>query len=161
MSELKYIRVVLNLGRAINIPTMDNIVSKLDMIQVKAYDKNAILMVQSVEIPEGIEIIDVDTFRGMLSLISVKLPESIKVIRKGAFRHCFKLESINFPDGLGAIEDNVFRQTGLRSVNIKNSDILQGNPFSYCCNLKRFTMDGKTFISENGTTNIYTIKQLQ
>lgn len=161
MSKLKYIRIVLKHDRIINIPTIDNIVSKLDMIQVKAYRDKALLTVESVEIPEGIEIIDIDTFRGMLSLISGKMPESIKVIRNGAFRHCFKLESINFPDRLEVIEDNAFRQTGLRSVNIKNSDILQGNPFSYCCNLKEFTMDGKTFISENGTTNVYTDKQLQ
>ena len=52
---------------------------------------------ESIEIPEGIEVIGYSAFEGCTSLKTVKLPESVHEIRRGAFAGCNSLENITIP----------------------------------------------------------------
>ncbi len=52
--------------------------------------------VKSVKILEGITVIDLDAFSGMIKLEEVALPESLVKINANAFKNCRKLKTVNY-----------------------------------------------------------------
>ena len=79
---------------------------------------------ESIEIPEGIEVIGYSAFAGCTSLKTVKLPESVHEIRRGAFAGCKSLETIMMPANgrLKEIELYAFHQCeNLKTVTIPGS----------------------------------------
>ena len=87
---------------------------------------------ESIEIPEGIEVIGYSAFEGCTSLKTVKIPNSVEEIRRGAFAGCKSLESITIPakGRLQEIELYAFHQCeNLKTVTIPGSIELLDNAF--------------------------------
>ena len=51
---------------------------------------------ESIEIPEGITMIDDDTFRYCTNLTSIKLPSTLTTIESSAFYDCNNLKEVYF-----------------------------------------------------------------
>ena len=87
---------------------------------------------ESIEIPEGIEVIGYSAFEGCTSLKTVKIPNSVREIRRGAFAGCKSLENIMIPAKgcLKEIELYAFHQCeNLKTVTIPGSIELLENAF--------------------------------
>lgn len=52
--------------------------------------------VKSVKVLEGVTVIDLDTFSGMIKLEEVTLPKSLVKINANAFKNCRKLKTVNY-----------------------------------------------------------------
>ncbi len=63
---------------------------------------------ESIEIPEGVTMIDYSAFSNCISLESVSLPRSLKYIESDAFAYCQYLESITIPAGVEYIGRDAF-----------------------------------------------------
>ena len=59
-------------------------------------------------VPEGIEIIEEDAFRGALNLEEILVPSSLKSIGAHAFCYCKNLEKIVLPAGIEDIQEGAF-----------------------------------------------------
>lgn len=70
-----------------------------------------------VEVPDGVQTIGRDSFRGYSGLESVSLPSTLKTISNEAFYNCVNLSEIEFPSGLTMISYASFQGSGLRTVN--------------------------------------------
>ncbi|MDL2235627.1 leucine-rich repeat protein, partial [Christensenellaceae bacterium OttesenSCG-928-L17] len=66
------------------------------------------IMLQSVEIGEGVVYIGMKAFARCRVLKTVELPNSLSVIDQEAFSYCNSMETINLPAGLGSIAANAF-----------------------------------------------------
>lgn len=65
-------------------------------------------LVQSITIPDGVEIIGDDAFSNCRGLISVELPDSVTKIGERAFADCVKLTSFRIPEKITTIEAYTF-----------------------------------------------------
>lgn len=63
---------------------------------------------QSISVPEGIELLDGSVFGNCTSLKSVTLPSTLTQIGASCFYNCVALESINIPDSLTTIDNYAF-----------------------------------------------------
>ena len=61
-----------------------------------------------VVLPEGVEVIRKNAFRGCPELSHVVLPQTLRIIEDGAFSECSLLESITIPPLVTSIPDNAF-----------------------------------------------------
>ena len=61
-----------------------------------------------IVIPEGVNVINDDTFNGCLKLKNIQLPLTIKYIGDRAFAYCTDLENIELPDEVETIGDEAF-----------------------------------------------------
>ena len=68
------------------------------------------LMLQSFQVPEGVESIERYAFSGQKYVTSISLPSSVKRLGKGAFSHCKKLVSVHLSDALTKIPKYAFYQ---------------------------------------------------
>lgn len=76
-----------------------------------------------IEIPEGITLIDQATFGGCESLEEVILPESLEEVGQFGFLSCPKLEEIDFGSNLKAIGPGAFQLcSSLKRVRIPGGD---------------------------------------
>lgn len=80
--------------------------------------------VKNVVVPEGVEYIDIYTFR-KCSGLSVSLPSTLKYIGNDAFVNC-NISEINFPEGIQAIEQYAFAY-----ATFKNKDIVLPDSLKY------------------------------
>ena len=62
----------------------------------------------SVTLPNGLQTIGEAAFLGCKSLSSVTLPDGLQTIGKEAFADCYSLSSVSFPDGLQTIDYEAF-----------------------------------------------------
>lgn len=114
----------------------------------------------SVEIPEGVRVIDPNSFKDNHNLTMVKLPSSVGEISTGtfendtnlkdvtlpsnllvisdkAFRGCTSLSSISLPESLREIYDFAFEGAGLSSISFPSSlDYIGNGAFSFNRNLE-------------------------
>lgn len=74
-----------------------------------------------VEFPNGVEIVEEETFCGCLSLRRAVLPEGLRAIREGAFYGCSELEEISFPGSLQIIGDYAFAGCLLPDIFLSSS----------------------------------------
>lgn len=71
----------------------------------------------SVTLPEGLTLIDNDSFGGCPNLAEVNLPSTLTHLGAGAFSDCISLKQIVLPEGLQVLEDVTFaRCSALESV---------------------------------------------
>ena len=71
----------------------------------------------SIEMHDGVEIIEEDAFWCCESLRGIKLP-GVRVIGNHAFYNCKALEALEFGDKLETIGSNSFAFTSLRSIKL-------------------------------------------
>ncbi len=91
----------------------------------------------SVEIPYGVEKIDIKAFMYCTSLEKVNIPESVEVIGYDAFGYCDSLREINFPDSLITIKSSAFSGCkNLLSIHIPESVTTFEHAFYGCENLR-------------------------
>ena len=116
----------------------------------------------SVEIHDGVEIIEEAAFAGCSSLRGIKLP-GVRVIEKHAFFHCTALADVEFGDKLESIGDHAFQCCRLTNIKLpkvrnigkyafteceqltevelpKDLERIEGVAFHYCRRLRRIAI---------------------
>ena len=90
--------------------------------------------VESVMIPEGVEVLEENAFYYCTALKTVSLPESLHTIGDKAFSWCSSLEEITLPDAVTAIPAYCFNQcTLLKQIRISSAVTSVGaRAFSGC-----------------------------
>ena len=110
-------------------------------------NKNSLIAsCSSTVIPDGVEILDYESFFGNSNLLSINIPNSVIEIRSRAFSGCISLKSITIPEGVKSIGDIVFEDCkNLEIVSLPDSltrigtqnFIYEGySPFYNCKRLK-------------------------
>lgn len=75
---------------------------------------------QSVEIPEGVTIINRGSFLGCTSLSEIRLPKNLKELMPYAFYYCPALQSLTIPENVQTIYYNQFRCKNLKTLTSLN-----------------------------------------
>ena len=90
------------------------------------------------EIPEGIELIEVDAFEKNEKLKEIIIPDTVKKIKNSAFSHCSNLTGIRLPKGIDTIEAYTFSSCDkLLSVTIPEGvHTIYARAFEGCRSLK-------------------------
>ena len=101
----------------------------------------------SYMIPDGVENIAPDAFRGHEELTNIILPDSLKHIGEDAFRDCKGLVSITLSNGIEQIDCGAFEDcTNLTSINIPDSvQYIGHDTFDGCHALVEVEYKGKTY----------------
>lgn len=106
----------------------------------------------TVEIPDGIRVIEGAAFEGSQKLSEIIIPDSVKEINSSAFRICTNLTGIRLPNGLKEIKSGVFEYC----LNLKSFTIPEGlesigyNAFHLCHCLKDLVLPASiTSIADN------------
>lgn len=83
------------------------------------------------------------TFENCTQLDSISLPESIEIIREGAFKNCSNLTDINLHKQIKSIGNEVFKGCkSLKNVSFKSDDIKLGErAFQDCVKLDSIAMN--------------------
>lgn len=63
---------------------------------------------ETIVLPESIQLIDKNAFSGCTKLLDIKIPSGVKVIRENAFSGCEYLTYIYLPDTLQVLGDSAF-----------------------------------------------------
>ena len=127
---------------------------------VKIVSKRAfnICSITNVDIPDSVEEIENEAFRGCEELISVKLSSSMKIIKKEVFSCCENLKSIYINDNIERIEKDAFTYcVNLNDIYIgKNVHKFICNPFRGCSKLKsiQVSQENKFYNSINNCNAI-------
>lgn len=88
----------------------------------------------SVTLPNGLQTIGEAAFLGCKSLSSVTLPDGLQTIGKEAFADCYSLSSVSFPDGLQTIDYEAFKNSSsLTSVSLPEGLKTIGSHAFYNC----------------------------
>jgi len=106
---------------------------------------------ESFVVPQGVQIMGIDSFSGCDSLTSITIPDSITSIEDWTFSDCSALTSIMIPDSVTSIGDSAFSGCGsLASITIPESVISIGERAFYRCSaLTSITIpDGVTSIED-------------
>lgn len=83
-----------------------------------------ICRIESITLPDSVEVIGKDAFNTCENLVRVKFPENLKIIEAGAFEWCESLSSVALPDGVTEIGYKAFN--GCISLSsVKLSEALQ------------------------------------
>lgn len=92
----------------------------------------------SVEIPEGITVIDWGVFADQYYLKNIKLPSTVRKIKSDAFRFCTSLEEIEIPEGVEILNSRMFCGCfSLKKIKLPSTLKKIGeNTFEMCHSLK-------------------------
>ena len=92
---------------------------------------------ESINIPNTVELISGYAFNGCKSLKNIKIPSSVTKILNYAFENCTSLIEINIPNGVKTIEARVFKGcTSLKDITIPNSVVsIDTEAFANCTSL--------------------------
>ena len=101
--------------------------------------------IESVVIPDGVEIIGKSAFENCYSLKNVIIPQSIQYIECNAFLGCEALESINLPYGIRELGHRVFYGCiSMKQIIIPDTVLFVGDSvFESCTNLESVTLPNK------------------
>jgi len=136
----------------------------------------------SIEMHDGVEIIEEMAFSDIHSLRGIKMP-GVRVIENQAFEHCTALEDVEFGDKLETVGSDAFRGTSLRNIKMPKvrfigrsafsqckqlSDVelseyletIQGSAFADCLQLRRIAMPLKRAIFEDDGDHLERGKQV-
>ena len=92
-------------------------------------------IVNSINLPETIAIINAKSFYNFTSLRSVNIPSSCTYVGSYAFQKCSSLNSINLPNSINTIGEGCFTNSGIASIRIPSSvKKIGSNVFSGCTN---------------------------
>ena len=96
----------------------------------------------TVEIPDGIRVIQGTAFESNKKLSEIIIPASVKEINSSAFRMCTSLTTIRLPDGLKEIKSAAFEYCGdLQSVTIPEGlESIGMRAFNSCTRLKELVL---------------------
>lgn len=95
---------------------------------------------ESVKIPNSVEIIDSYSFINCVNLKKVVLPPSIKQIGSAAFESCKSLKSIRIPEGVKKIDRSAFDGSGLVEITLPHSiEEVNAKAFNWCTSLESVT----------------------
>lgn len=108
-------------------------------------------LVETVILPETIEIIDNMAFWKCTSLKTVEMQEGLKAIGRCSFGGCSELESLDFPESLEYIDEMVFIGcVKLKEVSFgKNLKSIGSQAFTACVNLEKVRIPSGTEIAED------------
>jgi len=83
----------------------------------------------------------VSQFRLVKNLTSVNVPDTLKIIQLNTFQHCSSLTSFTFPSALTRIKDYAFQKSGLVSVDLSTTrlTIIEEYVFFCCASLTSVT----------------------
>lgn len=100
--------------------------------------------VTSVNIPNGVTLIDSSAFYEFTNLARITIPDSVKYIGPSAFYGCTSLASITIPDGVTDINDSAFSYcTNLTSITIPDSvTFIDDMVFDKCTSLANIYYTG-------------------
>lgn len=104
-------------------------------------DKNLVF----VKLPDSLEDIGNEAFKGCSSLVEIALPDGIKNIGNAAFEGCSSLKFIHIPKSLRGIEYSAFAScSSLTEVVIpENVTYVFINAFGNCTSLKKITFENE------------------
>ncbi len=74
----------------------------------------------NLKVPEGVVLIDANTFYNCANLKSIDLPKSLLCIGKNAFQFCEGLTSLTVPENVISIDDGAFYNSGLTEIYLPN-----------------------------------------
>ncbi|MDE6683380.1 MAG: leucine-rich repeat domain-containing protein, partial [Muribaculaceae bacterium] len=102
-----------------------------------------------LDIPEGVEILNPNTFKDCKKIAKINLHDNIRNIQSEVFSGCSSLESITLPKSITKIYPGLFNGcSSLDNLNIpENVNIIGNSAFRGCANLKEM-------ILPEGVTNI-------
>ncbi len=118
---------------------------------------------ESIEVPEGVTIIEEHTFENCMYLTDVKLPSSLQEIGTSAFVLCSKLETISLPSGLKRIANATFSSCeSLKSISIPNEVTeIETATFSGCSNLESISFpESLTKIGSSSFESCISLKKM-
>lgn len=126
-------------------------ITKIDLpstLEIIGSEALAVSGITSIDIPNGVLVIDINAFANCRSLQNVSLPESLLNIKTSAFYWCTALKSITIPSSVVSIGNGAFQGSGLESIYIPETVTQIGDSiFDYCSSLQ--TIQGP-FSSEDG-----------
>lgn len=74
--------------------------------------------VEEIVLPEGIEVIDAETFAYCKKLRKINFPETLNIIGCGAFRACFSLETVILPKTMKELNNYAFYNAGIKYLTL-------------------------------------------
>ena len=112
----------------------------------------------TLNIPESIDgvsvtIIDEYGFSECKNLETVNLPDTIEIISKNAFAGCTNLKNINLPKKLNTIGEGAFSKTKITEIEIPSSvEYIESEAFGNCNSLEKVVCNAncKTIKGFNG-----------
>lgn len=109
------------------------------IIEVEKYKDSDIT---SIEIPDGIEIIEESAFENCKNLEYVILPDSIRIIGKCAFKNCCNLKEIVMSETLLIISEEAFENCSLlKKIDLPNNlQVIGDGAFMDCDSLKEIVI---------------------
>lgn len=108
-------------------------------------------------IPQTVITIGKYSYAGLETLKSLNLPEGVKIIDSGAFRDCVNLSQISFPSTVTSFKNEAFANTGFVDFVIPNTVTnLDQNLFAECSKLKNITLPANFVVPFNFHT-IFTL----
>ena len=98
-------------------------------------------LLEKVVLPSGLKKIGSEAFRDCTSLTSVNVPDAVESIGSYAFCNCVKLTSINYPKNLKSSGSNVFKNTGNKTITVKEGETdVWGDAFNNANNLEKVVL---------------------
>lgn len=96
----------------------------------------------NMEIPEGMETIEKEVFRGNDALRSISIPSTVKTIQKETFSGCSNLNEVKLSEGIETINSRAFEDaTTLKEINFPDSLTYIGEKAFYdCISLKNISI---------------------
>lgn len=77
--------------------------------------------VVSVNLPNTVKTIEMDTFVNCPNLVEVKIPDSVVTIKRGAFKECTSLKELKLPEGIRVISLWIAQDSALEELIIPDS----------------------------------------
>ena len=101
------------------------------------------IWLESIQLPNSIEIIGDNAFGGCTGLTSIEIPNSVIEIGRNAISSCYNLTVIEIPNSVTTIKDWAFAGcTALRSIKIPDSVTYIGSGiFDSCSSLENVEID--------------------
>ena len=107
--------------------------------------------VETVVLPQTLEIIDAEAFASCRKLKSVLgAPEALEIVGDSAFANCSSLERFDWPKNLQVIGKSAFSHCGLTSAEIKSVRRIGEYAFQYCGKLTTLSAPSETREIEAG-----------
>ena len=98
-------------------------------------------LLEKVVLPSGLKKIGSEAFRDCTSLTSVNVPDAVESIGSYAFCNCVKLTSINYPKNLKSSGSNVFKNTGIKTITVKDGvTAVPDDAFYHADNLEKVVL---------------------
>ena len=106
---------------------------------------------ETVTLPDGIQLLGLQWFMNCSSLKNINIPDSVTSINNWTFRGCSSLESIHIPNGVISIGEYAFESCNIQKFTLPNGLTNIGNgAFKNCRSLTSINIpDGVTSISNS------------